>query len=386
MGNSNNSTKKAVDKGPFSDKEYVHLVELYKNRNFPSIAFMQRVRLYLNDGTMSNFLQVLSGLLRSSCSKTLDTVLHMYSLDEQDIFWTECIELCGNGSTIEAKKCSPKPQSTLTEWKKLIQLSFPLFYQMIHTRVGRLIFKEEWKVSYERPTLQTSSCLVSPLDLMYLSWTCPSLQTEWRQLYTSTKDGLSFNRWCHHILGYNGPTVLLCQDTKGAVFGLYCESEWKESNSFYGGKQAFLFQLNPNIMILQSKVAGNKNIMYLNTKGVSNPRGFGAGGSSPNAVRLFFHEDLDLCTCRSSGPAFETGRVASEKEFEIDVLEMWGCGNANAAAEAQKSYRKETAQLIDRARKVDKAQFATNEFDQEYLLGKTFGHGKDLARVVEDEH
>ena len=65
---------------------------------------------------------------------------------------------------------------------------------------------------------------------------------------------------------------------------------------------------------------------------------------------------------------------------------MWGCGDADAAAEAQMQYRKQTAQLIDRARKVDKAQFANNEFDQEYLLGKTFGHGKDLARIEKDEH
>jgi hypothetical protein len=40
------------------------------------------------------------------------------------------------------------------------------------------------------------------------------LQGTWARLYTSEENGLSFNRICHHILGYRGPTVLLARDSQ----------------------------------------------------------------------------------------------------------------------------------------------------------------------------
>ena len=58
---------------------------------------------------------------------------------------------------------------------------------------------------------------------------------------------------------------------------------------------------------------------------------------------------------------------------------MWGCGgSADAlatAAASQATAREDKARLIERARQVDKAQFANNEFDRGMLLGKTFGGG-----------
>jgi hypothetical protein len=68
------------------------------------------------------------------------------------------------------------------------------------------------------------------------------LQGDWERLYTSADDGLSFNRICHHILGYGGPTVILIRDVKGHVSGFYTNEAWKESNSFYGSSDCFLFK------------------------------------------------------------------------------------------------------------------------------------------------
>ena len=50
-----------------------------------------------------------------------------------------------------------------------------------------------------------------------------------------------------------------------------------------------------------------------------------------------------------------------------------------AAAAARASARDDRARLIERARQVDKAQFANNEFDRDMLLGKTFGGGTKSA-------
>ena len=68
------------------------------------------------------------------------------------------------------------------------------------------------------------------------------LQGPWYRLYTSEENGMSFNRICHHVLGFGGPTVILLRDCEGHVFGFYTSGRWKESNSFYGSSECFLFR------------------------------------------------------------------------------------------------------------------------------------------------
>lgn len=53
---------------------------------------------------------------------------------------------------------------------------------------------------------------------------------------------MSFNRVCHHILGYRGPTAIVVRDTAGFVFGFYTAEAWKESNGYYGSSECFLFR------------------------------------------------------------------------------------------------------------------------------------------------
>lgn len=63
-------------------------------------------------------------------------------------------------------------------------------------------------------------------------------------------------------------------------------------------------------------------------------------------------------------------------------MEVWGCGGEvclQQALEAQAKDRGYRDALIQKARQVDKAQFAGNSFDQEFLLGKTFGHKVRMA-------
>lgn len=63
-------------------------------------------------------------------------------------------------------------------------------------------------------------------------------------------------------------------------------------------------------------------------------------------------------------------------------MEVWGCGGTASlehALMAQAKDRGDRDALIQKARQVDKAQFANNSFDQEFLLGKTFGHKVRMA-------
>lgn len=53
--------------------------------------------------------------------------------------------------------------------------------------------------------------------LISLSTATSALQNTLDRLYTSSQDGLSFNRLCYHILGYSGPTFIVIQDTEGGA-------------------------------------------------------------------------------------------------------------------------------------------------------------------------
>jgi hypothetical protein len=56
--------------------------------------------------------------------------------------------------------------------------------------------------------LSPSFILTSNHTVFGLALASPCLQGAWTRLYTSEENGLSFNRICHHILGYRG--TFLC--------------------------------------------------------------------------------------------------------------------------------------------------------------------------------
>lgn len=167
---------------------------------------------------------------------------------------------------------------------------------------------------------------------------------------------------------------------------MFCDSEWRESTRAYGGNGCFLFRFEPAINVYRvTGAASTDGFMYLNSKGFALPRGLGMGGTM-SKFRLFLSEDLDESSYTTTkGLSFESGRLSGRENFTIDALEVWGCGDADDVAR-QSAFRQDAADLINRARKVDKAQFVGSDFDKEMFLGKTFGHGTDQARVADDEH
>ncbi|KAG6590770.1 uncharacterized protein IUM83_15401 [Phytophthora cinnamomi] len=276
-------------------------------------------------------------------------------------------------------------QASSDDFVRWIGSQFPLLYTIFMSWMARKSFESLTKPSFEAPRLSHSSGILSRSHFVALSTVTTSVQTSLSRLYTSAQDGLSFNRLSYHILGYSGPTLTVIRDTNGAVFGMFCDTEWKESSRYYGGNGCFLFRMAPEINIYRVSASGaNENYMYLNSKGFALPRGLGVGGST-DKFRLFLSEDLDehsytTLKCLS----FEPGRLSSSEPFVVDAIEVWGCGGEESELN-QKAHRQETADLINRARKVDKAQFVGSDFDKEMFLGKTFGHGTDRARIADDE-
>ena len=156
---------------------------------------------------------------------------------------------------------------------------------------------------------------------------------------------------------------------------------------FSGSSRTLLVTISPKFRILRSKPSGNGSYQWLNEKSFGLPHGLGIGGTL-EGFRLFITENLEKCSARDMCPTFEEGKlISSGEEFEIDSLEVWGCGGdsrVEAALKAQDENRQIIAENIQKARKVDKAAFFDNSFDREFLLSNTFSHQKDKLDRVEE--
>lgn len=122
---------------------------------------------------------------------------------------------------------------------------------------------------------------------------------------------------------------------------------------------------------------------WLNTKSFSMPHGLGFGGTT-DGFRLFIPESLEHCSALASCPSYEPGRlIPTGSLFEMDAIEIWGCGGREIVQNAlvrQQEERELIDENIRKARKVDKAAFFNNEFDREMFLSQTTSYASDITR------
>lgn len=216
------------------------------------------------------------------------------------------------------------------------------------------------------------------------------------RLYTSASDGLSFNRLQNSLLGYGGPTLLIIQ-SGDSIFGAFTASSWKESKDFYGNSDCFLFQLLPTTAIYRPS-GNDTKYMYCNSFARSRgydrqAHGIGFGGTVQQP-RLFLPESFDDCRAAERDLTFEKGPLLNTnlQNFEIDSLEVWGCGGTEVvqvALGARDRQRDIKDAAIRKARKVDKAAFL-DDFRSGLISSKAFAHreqmrGRGSACVNDDD-
>ncbi|GFZ08903.1 TLD-domain containing nucleolar protein [Actinidia rufa] len=80
---------------------------------------------------------------------------------------------------------------------------------------------------------------------------------EWKLLYHSAFNGLSFNTFLGNIANDEGPTVLIIKDREGYIYGGYASQPWERHADFYGDMKSFLFQLYPRASIFKPTGANN---------------------------------------------------------------------------------------------------------------------------------
>lgn len=188
-----------------------------------------------------------------------------------------------------------------------------------------------------------------------------------------------------------------------AVIGAFTQEGWRDSNRAHGSSSNCLFSLSPEMKIVRSRDNSVGAFQWLNTSSYGAPHGLALGGSNmkgdAETFRLFIPDTLEDCIVRFSCLTYESGDLLEgissesttshttfqqsdhEKHFEIECLEIWACGGDDALLkgfQSQTEARQIKQNTIDKARKVDKAQFFGNAFDREFLLSNTVNpHGSD---------
>ena len=126
--------------------------------------------------------------------------------------------------------------------------------------------------------------------------------------------------------------------------------------------------------------------MFTITQSWFHHSGIGFGGTK-DQPRLFIPESFERCVASSRDLTFEQGLLlpvdengSLQKYFEIESLEVWGVGGDDVVNEALKDRVKQRAVLqsnINKARKVDKAQFL-DDFKSGLIESKAFVHREQM--------
>ncbi|XP_042438775.1 MTOR-associated protein MEAK7-like [Zingiber officinale] len=146
---------------------------------------------------------------------------------------------------------------------------------------------------------------------------------DWKLLYHSGINGLSFSTFLGNLSNGDGPTVLIIKDNEGFVYGGYASQPWDRQSDFYGDMKCFLYQLYPKASIFRPTGANN-NLQWcaVNFSSDSIPNGIGFGGRA-NHFGLFLSANFDQghtfpCTTFNSPCLSKTSKIHPE------VIECWG--------------------------------------------------------------
>jgi len=150
-----------------------------------------------------------------------------------------------------------EPAVSFDEFYAWATASFPLLYQPFAAFIYSRLFCNSSSVGGAAlplpPSLRlTLPKLLSPSFILTSNYTVfglalasPSLQGAWTRLYTSEENGLSFNRICHHILGYRGTFSGASSFPPSLLFSLIpCPFRSPSSNLFNLSCLPFLPVLN----------------------------------------------------------------------------------------------------------------------------------------------
>ncbi|MFS7908282.1 putative TLDc domain, EF-hand domain pair protein [Helianthus anomalus] len=158
--------------------------------------------------------------------------------------------------------------------------------------------------------------------------------SEWKLLYHSSLNGLSFNTFLGNTSNDEGPTVLIIKDKEGYIYGGYASQPWERHADFYGDMKSFLFQLYP-IASIYRPTGANNNMQWcaVNFSSDSIPNGIGFGGRAGH-FNLFISANFDNGHT-FTGPTFNNPCLSKNNRIYPEVIECWGIVQKGAQHEKQ---------------------------------------------------
>ncbi|KAI0496873.1 hypothetical protein KFK09_023197 [Dendrobium nobile] len=145
---------------------------------------------------------------------------------------------------------------------------------------------------------------------------------QWKLVYHSAINGLSFSTFMGSISSVEGPTILVMKDIEGHIYGGYASQPWERHSDFYGDMKSFLFQLYPQASIFRP-TGQNNNLQWcaVNFSSDSIPNGIGFGGRA-NHFGFFLSSSFDQghsFTCTT----FNSPCLSKTNQIRPDVIECW---------------------------------------------------------------
>lgn len=167
------------------------------------------------------------------------------------------------------------------------------------------------RMSPPRPVASTSNQKDPMLQsfssqLISMNW-IPRVQS-WNILYSSDRDGLSKNRFSHHIGAYHGPVLILFSFEGRNHYCLALDCALRDGITKIGGQDCRLIQLLPVYRLLQS----GPNMVQWNSMSRNIPKGLQVGQDGKATV-LRVDEDF-------------TTLYHYDVPCQLHRIEVWGCG------------------------------------------------------------
>uniref|UniRef100_A0A915MT08 TLDc domain-containing protein n=1 Tax=Meloidogyne javanica TaxID=6303 RepID=A0A915MT08_MELJA len=132
-----------------------------------------------------------------------------------------------------------------------IEENCPRLFEPVFDKINKIFFGKQ---NIILNNLQSE--ILSPIQFFVLRQSLPTTvfwpkpvsidsREDWTLLYSSTKNGLSVNRFEANVFDYRGPTVAIFSLTNNQLYAIAADEEWRHSCKSFGGPQCVLFKFFP---------------------------------------------------------------------------------------------------------------------------------------------
>ncbi|GFU02833.1 oxidation resistance protein 1 [Nephila pilipes] len=137
----------------------------------------------------------------------------------------------------------------------------------------------------------------------------------WTRIFSTSFDGFLLKSLYRKMADFDCPVIIVMQDYENATFGALLSEPLKQSDTFYGTGETFLFTFHPSFKVF--KWTGSNDMFIKGSK-----ESFSIGASEGH-FGLWIDDNLERghsAECQT----FNNDILASSTDFVIKTLEAWG--------------------------------------------------------------